>query len=178
MPVKPEEIENQQFTIALRGYDKDEVGAFLRVIAADYRELLKGRSSGDSENDAAVGEEITMLLRMARQSAEKIRQEAERDARAVRAEAERDAARLRDAAEREANDKVKDVSKRAELLEETEEKVRQRLFAIEEVLHQMRLGSHSSLAASTRQDEPPPPLPLEGRTARASQPAPAEAPRS
>ena len=148
------------------------------MIAADYRELLKGRSSGDSGNDAAVGEEITMLLRMARQSAEKIRHEAERDAEAVRAEAERRAARLREAAEREVNDKVKDVSKRAELLKETEEKVRQRLFAIEEMLRQMRLGSQSSPVSSMREDEPPPPLPLEGRAARTSQPAPAEAPRS
>jgi DivIVA domain-containing protein len=37
VPFTPEEIDSKEFLITLRGYDKDEVKAFLKAVAADYR---------------------------------------------------------------------------------------------------------------------------------------------
>src|SRR5947208_14833413 len=39
VPVSPEEIESKEFLVVLRGYDKDEVGSFLRAVADDVRAL-------------------------------------------------------------------------------------------------------------------------------------------
>jgi DivIVA domain-containing protein len=39
MPLHPDEIEHKRFVVAFRGYDRDEVAAFLRAVAADYRAL-------------------------------------------------------------------------------------------------------------------------------------------
>ena len=39
MPFTPEEIESKEFLVVLRGYDKEEVGSFLRAVAADVREI-------------------------------------------------------------------------------------------------------------------------------------------
>lgn len=44
MPFTPEEIENKQFLIGLRGYDRMEVDSFLRAVAADMRDLLEQAS--------------------------------------------------------------------------------------------------------------------------------------
>ena len=41
MPLHPDEIEHKRFLVAFRGYDRDEVAAFLRAVAADYRALLQ-----------------------------------------------------------------------------------------------------------------------------------------
>ncbi|TMK89116.1 MAG: DivIVA domain-containing protein, partial [Actinobacteria bacterium] len=40
MPFQPEDIAVKQFLVRARGYDRDEVGAFLRAVAADYRQAL------------------------------------------------------------------------------------------------------------------------------------------
>ena len=39
VPFSPEEIESKEFLVVLRGYDKDEVGSFLRSVADDVRSL-------------------------------------------------------------------------------------------------------------------------------------------
>jgi DivIVA domain-containing protein len=41
MPASPEELESERFLVALRGYDKDEVDAFLKEVATDQRQLLQ-----------------------------------------------------------------------------------------------------------------------------------------
>ena len=40
MPFQPEDIAVKQFLVRARGYDRDEVAAFLRAVAADYRQAL------------------------------------------------------------------------------------------------------------------------------------------
>ena len=37
MPFTPEEIESKEFLVVLRGYDKEEVGGFLRAVADHIR---------------------------------------------------------------------------------------------------------------------------------------------
>ncbi|MDQ1396934.1 MAG: hypothetical protein QOG64_2193, partial [Acidimicrobiaceae bacterium] len=46
MPFTPEEIESKEFLVVLRGYDKEEVGSFLRAVAADVRNLQQEATSG------------------------------------------------------------------------------------------------------------------------------------
>jgi len=41
MPFSPEEIENKEFIVGLRGYSTTEVRAFLRAVAVDYDAALK-----------------------------------------------------------------------------------------------------------------------------------------
>ena len=36
MPFTPEEIESKEFLVVLRGYDKEEVGSFLRAVASGH----------------------------------------------------------------------------------------------------------------------------------------------
>lgn len=40
MPIDPEEITGKRFVVSLRGYDRGEVEAFLRVVAAEQARLL------------------------------------------------------------------------------------------------------------------------------------------
>jgi DivIVA domain-containing protein len=164
VPFSPEEIESKEFLITLRGYDKDEVQAFLRAVAADYRSL------GDTSRAAApvtssnpfesLGEEVGTVLKVARESANALRQKAEDEASAARRRAEEESAALRNAAsaaakrlteeaerhaievraaaEREAGDRLRDVGRRVERLQGTETKLRQRLYSLEMMLQSMR----------------------------------------
>ena len=56
MPFSPDEIANQEFLTSVRGYDKDEVRAFLRAVAADLAE----------RGPAAAEHDIGPLLESAR----------------------------------------------------------------------------------------------------------------
>jgi len=40
MPFQPDDIARKQFLVRARGYDREEVAAFLRAVAADYEEAL------------------------------------------------------------------------------------------------------------------------------------------
>jgi len=121
MPLSPEDIEGTHFLVALRGYDKDQVDAFLKEVAAEHRSLLRrvqhvrDRREGDDPFDKLV-EQVETVARAAITAAEKIeagarseaaelRRRAEAEAEAVRAEAEMlraEAADLRTRAEAEA----------------------------------------------------------------------------
>src|SRR5437764_14587327 len=50
MPFQPEDIARKQFLVRARGYDRDEVAAFLRAVAADYEQALQTRA--ELETDA------------------------------------------------------------------------------------------------------------------------------
>ena len=40
MPFQPDDIARKQFLVRARGYDREEVAAFLRAVAADYEEAV------------------------------------------------------------------------------------------------------------------------------------------
>ncbi len=120
MPLSPEEIEARRFLVALRGYDKDQVDAFLRDIAADYRDVLNkvetaqpGQSGPDpfealGEEVASVvraaAERVTELERLAAQEAAEAREQASHELAAAEsrhAESERQAQAMRSQVERE-----------------------------------------------------------------------------
>ena len=113
------EIETKEFLVGLRGYEKSEVSAFLRAVAADYRELeRRARANGaarrgeatnatETKNGEAepavaapgdglddIGEQVAAVLRTARQGAENIRRSAEAAAAQIKQAAEEEAARI------------------------------------------------------------------------------------
>jgi DivIVA domain-containing protein len=51
MPFMPEDIAVKRFLVRARGYDRDEVAAFLRAVAADYRQALDALEGTTSETD-------------------------------------------------------------------------------------------------------------------------------
>jgi DivIVA domain-containing protein len=67
VPFAPHEVENKKFVVALRGYAKDEVDAFLRAVAADYRALLEdgSRQPPATELPADMTASIEMMIREA-----------------------------------------------------------------------------------------------------------------
>lgn len=107
--ITPEGLENQTFTTKLRGYDPDEVHAFLAEVALMMRDHKKQADRAYQ----AVGEEMGEMLQEARdradamiaaaeaQAAEKLAQ-ADAAAAAARASGDEDAARTRADAEQSA----------------------------------------------------------------------------
>jgi DivIVA domain-containing protein len=74
--ITPEEIRGADFTIALRGYDRAEVEAFLREVAAEMAEL---KESSESPYQA-VGEDIGQLLQQTKDLADRLLLDAQTDA--------------------------------------------------------------------------------------------------
>lgn len=164
MPFSPEEIESKEFLITLRGYDKDEVQAFLRAVAADYRSIADSARMPAAPSATnpfeSLGEEVGTVLKVARESANALRQKAEDEAAATRRRAEEESAALRNAAsaaakrlteeaerhaievrasaERDAGERLRETARRVERLQGTETKLRQRLYSLEMMLQSMR----------------------------------------
>jgi DivIVA domain-containing protein len=93
VPFAPHEIENKRFVVALRGYQTEEVDAFLRAVAADYRAALE-RAEASERTPAPTDDEVAAILRAAEREAEEIRAAANAEAEAVYAEVARQTAEL------------------------------------------------------------------------------------
>jgi len=63
MKITPADILNQKFGLSFRGYDKDEVDAFLDLIAKDMEDLLRENSFLKDEIEK-LNEELTRLREM------------------------------------------------------------------------------------------------------------------
>lgn len=164
MAFSPEEIENKEFLPALRGYDKEEVRAFLIAVASDYRSALSAPRPSVEPSSAgsyeALGKEVADILRTSKESAEKIVRDARQEAGAEKSRADQEASHIRDAA-RDAADKVKADSqryaaevkaaadrqaaeaiqkarRRVETLRSAETKIRDRLYSMEAVIGSLR----------------------------------------
>ena len=96
MPLSPDEIQRKEFDQRTRGYDKDEVRAFLSQVAEDYRAALR------LGNYEAVGEEVGRILQTVNDSAAALRTKATSEAEEIMAKAEAEARQLRDGAQEEA----------------------------------------------------------------------------
>lgn len=97
--MQPEEIEGREFFIGLRGYDKDEVNAFLSEVAAEVRTLQARLAEGGGGGGAAtaaplrddfedLGANVAAILRTAKESADSMVGDAENQAAQLRADAE------------------------------------------------------------------------------------------
>ncbi|MDP8927854.1 MAG: DivIVA domain-containing protein [Actinomycetota bacterium] len=98
MPLSPNDIEGRHFLPALRGYDREQVDAFLTEIAEDYRTLLRkfqvlteqNRDASEANDQLfGLGERVERVLRTAVQSAEEIRAAGEEEVARLRDEARR-----------------------------------------------------------------------------------------
>jgi DivIVA domain-containing protein len=146
MPFAPHEIENKRFVVALRGYQTDEVDAFLRAVAADYRAALEIAQSNTRSQRETNPELIANIERfwsareVADQEAAGLRAAAEEEAAVIRAAAEREVAEMRAVVEREAEAFYEEVARQATELQAVERRVRDQLHALERVVIE---GKHS-----------------------------------
>jgi DivIVA domain-containing protein len=124
MAFSPEEIATKEFITSLRGYDTDEVRAFLKVIADDYRRVLHGVVEAEVEAASDTGLELKELLDQARADAERLKAETEKERRAVLAAAAKEAADLR----AEASDTLEAAGRKAERLSADMSRVRDELL--------------------------------------------------
>jgi DivIVA domain-containing protein len=139
VPFAPHEIENKKFIVALRGYQTDEVDAFLRAVAADYRAALDAAREAAARDSAerrpperqpeprdAAGlvAEIERVMGSARETAEQ-------EAAEIRQSAEREAAEVRAAVHREAEACYEEIARQAEQLHRIEARLRAQLHALE-----------------------------------------------
>jgi DivIVA domain-containing protein len=137
VPFAPHEIENKRFVVALRGYQTDEVDAFLRAVAADYRAALEAAARNGNQPADLVAE-IERVLRSTREAAEQ-------EAAEIRAGAEREAAEIRAVVESEAEACYAEIARQATELREIERRVRDQLDALERTVSEGK-NSLSSLA--------------------------------
>lgn len=169
MPFAPHEIETKRFVVALRGYQTDEVDAFLRAVAADYRaaieqgspqaaedvrELIAKATAEAAEIRAAAQADAREIranahaqanvaqLRLAAQAhARELREQAEAEAASIRREAEE----LRDAAVREAEAAYAEIARQADELRRLEQSLWSRMHALEHTVVECRQAlSHVS----------------------------------
>ncbi len=162
MPISPEEIHRKEFFVSREGYDREEVRAFLQLVANDQRILLERIESltASPEQAGDVGSEAAAVLARAGELAERLTTEAEENARATRAQVEEEAAMLRRAteeaverlrqeaeqysyevritAERAAREQQLQAADRVGRLLAGESNVREKLYALETTLQAMR----------------------------------------
>lgn len=78
----PEEIEARAFVMVRRGYDADEVGAFLRAVADDVRRLQEDLATAGRKTDPldSAMTDAVAIVQSARESAARIESQAEQRA--------------------------------------------------------------------------------------------------
>lgn len=160
MPFSSQEIENKEFVLALRGYHRDEVKAFLRAVAADYRSALEGPRDEAGARLESLSTELAEVVRSAGESTESLRRRLQDEAAAVRRRAEqeaadlhataeaeaqeikelarRQAAEIRAAAERLVGRRLEEIALQTEELHSIQEKLRQRFYFLETALQLAR----------------------------------------
>lgn len=146
----PEEIETAEFFVAMRGYERVEVRALLKTLAAERRELERRLAERDSGEAPAVdpidelGRHVAAIVYSARESARAILDDAERDATVVRSEAAEEARLAREAV----------AAKLAEAERALEESREEAARAATESLERARHEAEAILAdAGRRRDE-------------------------
>jgi DivIVA domain-containing protein len=139
------DIERAEFSTSLRGYDREEVDAFLRTVAGDHRRLSEALEASRRTADKPyhkLGADMGELLQHARDSADQLtrraeeeakqsRQDAKKQASATREKAEREAGEIKQAAEYEASMRVKEADRRVGELLSAEGDARRRLRDIQ-----------------------------------------------
>src|SRR5688572_3553928 len=110
----PEEIQNREFLVSLRGYDREEVDAFAREVAEEIKKLRSQLATGEhppspasavpepvpappaDRSDALkqIGEETSKILLAAEQVGGDIKEKARREAAELLADARDQAERI------------------------------------------------------------------------------------
>ncbi|MFN2611609.1 MAG: DivIVA domain-containing protein [Actinomycetota bacterium] len=136
--MEPEDIEQRDFMVSLRGYDRDEVDAFKREVTEEIRSLKQAleqkpaETSGPARSEAPapapavdrsaalqhVGEQTSKILLAAEQAAEQIRVEAEAAAEKLSDETARTTSELKERTKREVAELVADARRAADAIEQ------------------------------------------------------------
>jgi DivIVA domain-containing protein len=125
--MEPEDIEGREFFMGLRGYDREEVDAFLGQVAAELRHAqaeiaaLRARVDG-GDPYGQVGADVTSILRTANETAEAIITNAHEEAAGVRSRAEAAAEQVRGSAEEHAARVIGEAEARVPAIEEAAER--------------------------------------------------------
>jgi DivIVA domain-containing protein len=111
--VTPEDVHKAQFSMRMRGYDRDEVDAFLLTLAAELENLIENQQllqnqatavvEEEEEPYAKLGSDAGKLMQLARDHADRMKNEALAEIGAARAAAEREISELHERAETEAS---------------------------------------------------------------------------
>ena len=110
--ITPGDVHNAQFSTRVRGYDRDEVNAFLRELAAqleqmiEHQQLLQNQPPAVVEEEepyAKLGSDAGKLMQLAREHADRMKAEATAEIAADRTAAEREVAELLERAGTEAS---------------------------------------------------------------------------
>ncbi len=118
MRMTPLEIQNHRFARRLRGYDRDEVRAFLAMVSDDYESIMRESESQrqrmaqlEQRMDELVKQEQLLKLTLinAQSISDKMRETSERECSALLAEAEVRAEKLIDASHRRAARLAQDI---------------------------------------------------------------------
>jgi DivIVA domain-containing protein len=113
----PEDIETASFAVGIRGYDKEEVEAFLADIADHVRALTEASSNAYVD----LGEEMGELLQHARNSADEMTARAREEATAVRAQIDAEIADKRRDADEYVRTATEDITAEVERRQEAAE---------------------------------------------------------
>ncbi|RYM07248.1 DivIVA domain-containing protein [Sporolactobacillus sp. THM7-7] len=103
MPLTPLDIHNKEFTRGFRGYDEDEVNDFLDQIIKDYETLIRDKK--DLEHQVNNLEEklshfsdiettLNKSILVAQETAEEVKQNANKEAKLIVMEAKKNADRI------------------------------------------------------------------------------------
>jgi cell division initiation protein len=136
MRITPMDIRQQQFTVRFRGFDRQEVDAFLADVAADYEQLVK--------ENALLKEQVAALEERSRgiEGREKLLQD-------TLLTTQRLAEEMKDGAKREANLLVREAELQGDkLLEEAraeEAKIKAEILALKRTRRQLAEGLRVTL---------------------------------
>jgi DivIVA domain-containing protein len=169
VPFSPQEIENKEFVLSFRGYDRREVRAFLRAAALDYGAALDaGQQAALTELESrarsltglvSAVEDAKRNFALARRRAEvdarAIRESAESDARQILADAERQANDTKEAADRALRERLEQVMSKTEELRALEARMKRSLYFLETALDLTRRDLSLEAIAPSRSEDAP-----------------------
>jgi DivIVA domain-containing protein len=140
MPFAPHEIEHKKFVTAMRGYQTDEVDAFLRAVAADYQAALSSRGSVPAPRELLANFERVVQASRASVEAEaaELHRAAEAEAAAIKAATQREIAEMRALAKRETEEQYAALARQSDHLLRVEEKLRNELQVLEQLMGQAK----------------------------------------
>jgi DivIVA domain-containing protein len=153
MPITPEEIASKTFSLTRgRGYDRDEVQAYLSEVSSEYVDVMDSERKAPSQMLDRLGHEVAAILRAANESGETLRREAEQEAEslrraaieeadALRRQARNDAIAERDKTDKEARSLIEDAHRRSQEIREAADRESKRLLD-EAIRRHDRLQAH------------------------------------
>lgn len=125
MPFLPEDVARKQFLVRARGYDRDEVAAFLRAVAADYERALSTSSAVQAAPPPSAAEERPAQVDHGK------------------ANTERRVADLLASAER----RLEEIADRERVVAEAEQRLAAQVRAVRELMHDARRNIRVALSA-------------------------------